>query len=126
MTDITLAALIGGVAGSGITGIFGFITIQLQRRADERRQIRELAVKVALENWKIYKTAADDTGSGPVPPIDTFLIHAVHLVSALDGSLKTDEQIRCHLRRGFEASNAADKEIEERMKQLRQEKIRAK
>jgi hypothetical protein len=121
MTDTTMAALIGGVAGSAVTGIFGFITIQLQRRADERRQIRELAVKVALENWKIYKAAADDVG-GSVPPIDSFLVHAVHLVSALDGSLKTDEQIRCHLRRGFEASNAADKEIDERNKQLREER----
>ena len=72
MSDTTLAALIGGVVGSGVTGIFGFITILLQRRADERRQIRELAVQVALENWKIYKTASDHVPGSCVPPIDTF------------------------------------------------------
>jgi hypothetical protein len=91
------------------------------RKADERRQIRELAVKVALENWKIYKEASDRLGVS-MQPIDSFLVHAVQMVSALDGSLTTNEQIRCHLRRCFDASDAADNEINERNKRLREER----
>lgn len=49
--DATTAAIIGAAVGSGVTGVFGFITIQLQRRSEERRQIRELAVRAAIENW---------------------------------------------------------------------------
>ena len=122
--DALTITIISASTGAGVTGIFALITIWLQRRSDERRQIRELAVQVALENFKIYKAASDQVPGSSVPPIDTFLVHAVHLVSALDGSLKSDEQIRAHLRRGFDASNAADREVEERNKQLREERKR--
>ena len=120
MTAIVAAAIGGGIAAI-IGGIFSFWNYHLIRRAEERRQIRGLAVQISLENFKIYKASADQHG-GSVPPIDSFLIHAVQLVSAIDGFLKTDEQIREHLRRGFAAGDAANKEIDERMKQLREER----
>lgn len=119
--DATTAVIIGAAIGAGVSGLFALISIHLQRRAEERRQIRELAVQVALENWKIYKAVADNQG-GLVPPIDTFLIHAVHLISALDGRLKTHEQIREHLRAGFAASAAATAEIDEHNKEIQKER----
>ena len=116
-----LVAIVSASIASGIAGIFALVTIGMQRRADERRQIRELAVQVALENWKIYKGAADVHG-GSVSPLDTYLIHAMHLVAALDGSLKTPDQIREHLRAGFSASKAADEEVDAHNEKLKAER----
>ena len=122
MTDTTIATIIGASVGSGVTGIFGFITITLQRRAAERQQIRQLAVQVAMENFKIYKESAEAMGHKSMSPIDSFLIHAAYLVAEMDGTLKTDAQIRDHLRRAFAATDAAEKQIDERNEQLRASK----
>jgi hypothetical protein len=120
-TVTIIAAAIGGGIASLIAGGFTFLNFHLARRADERRQIRELAVKVALENWKIYKEVSDQYGYS-MNPIDSFLIHAMYLVSALDGRLKTPNQIREHLRAGFAASNTARAEIDEHNKTLQEKR----
>ena len=57
-----------------------------------------------------------------MPPVDVYLIHAIFLVSALDGSLKTDEQVREYIRRGFDASKAADEAVNEYNKKMQSEK----
>ena len=119
--DTATATVFAASVGAGTAAIATLWNMWLTRRSEERRQIRELAVQVALENWKIYKAAADQQG-GFVPPIDTFLVHSVHLVAALDGRLKTNEQIREHLRKGFEASNAATAEIDEHNKKIQEER----
>lgn len=113
--NATIAAIIGASVGSGITGAFALIAIWLQRRSEERRQIRELAVQVALENWKIYKENSERNKIG-MQPLDVYLIHAMTLVSCLDGRLKTPEDIREHLRSGFEAFRAAAESIQEESK----------
>ena len=81
----------------------------------------ELAVSVALENWKIYKAIAERRGGG-MQPIDVYLIHAMYLVSALDGRLKTPEQIREHLKSGFTAAKVATAEVDEYNKDIRAER----
>ncbi len=118
-TTTIIAAAIGGGVASIVAGGFALWNLWLTRRSEERRQIRLLAVQVALENWKIYKSVADQQ-SGFVPPIDTFLIHAVYLVSALDGSLKTEQQIREHLKGAFAAASVADKEVDEHNKRIQE------
>jgi len=116
--ETSTVAVIAAAVGSGITGLFGFVALLLQRRAEERRQIRELAVQVALENWKTRKEAIEKHGGGFLSPVDVYLIHAIFLVSALDGSLKTDEQIREYIRRGFDASKVADEEVSDYNKKI--------
>ena len=112
MSDTTLAALIGGAIGSGITGIFAIVTIWMQRRSEERRQIRELAVKAAIENWSRDFELAKMKGPGVLlQPLDLYLVHAMHLVSALDGSLKTADEVQAHLRQTFAITEAAKQEI---------------
>lgn len=120
-TTTIIAAAVGGGVASIIGGIFAYWNHRLTRRSDERRQIRELAVQVAFENWKLYKEASKEHG-GSMEPIDVYLIHAMYLVSALDGRLKTPEQIREHLRKGFTASCAAKKEIAEINKEIQEER----
>ena len=117
-TASILSAAVATIVGGGITAL----NLWLARRSDERRQIRELAVRVALENWKIYKESAENAGAKSAPPIDGFLVHAAHLVSALDGSLATNEQIVAHLRRTYAAADAAAGEIKKRENQERKPK----
>lgn len=110
--DATTAAIIGAAVGSGVTGVFGFITIQLQRRSEERRQIRELAVRAAIENWTRDFELAKLRGGALLQPLDIYLVHAMHLVAALDGSLKTTEEIRAHLRQTLAMTDIAKEEID--------------
>ena len=117
-TAIQAAAIGGGVAAI-ISGGFTIWHLWLARRSEERRQIRELAVSVAIENFKIYKEAASRVG-GSIWPLDVYLIHAIHLVSALDGRLKTPEQIREHLRKSLAAADSAMKEADEYNKKLQE------
>ena len=115
--DASTAAIIGAAVGSGVTGLFGFIAIIQQRRSEERRQIRELAVKAAIENWsrdfEISKLKGGDT---LLQPLDLYLVHAMHLVAALDGRLKTPDEIRTHLRETYAATKAARGEIDDHNK----------
>ena len=121
LSDTVIAAIVGGGVAAILTGGFAFWNQCLARRGDERRQIRELAVSVALENWKIYKAIAERRGGG-MQPIDVYLIHAMYLVSALDGRLKTPEQIREHLKSGFTAAKVATAEVDEYNKDIRAER----
>jgi hypothetical protein len=117
MTD-SLAVVLGALVGSGMTGIGVIISNALQRKADERRQIRELAVKVATENWRhqseIGKAWAEGGAKVTLPALDVYLIHAMSLVKTLDGSVHTPEQVTTLLRESFAMSKAAPKEINTR------------
>lgn len=118
--DTSIAVIIGAAVGSGVTGVFGFITIQLQRRSEERRQIRELAVKVAFEHFAFHKDCFQRYG-GTLLPLDAHLIYAVSLVSALDGSISTDSQVRDYLKKAYALADAAKDEIDIRTKKIKTE-----
>jgi hypothetical protein len=107
MTDPTAIA-VGAAVGSGITGAFGIVSLWLQRRSDERRQIRELAVQVAIKNWQISYDYAKQKG-GSLLPLDVFLVNAVNLVESLDGRRMTVEDIEKVMRRGNDLSEVASK-----------------
>lgn len=117
--DATTATILGAAVASIVGGGFAVCNMWLTRRSDERRQIRELAIRAAIENWKIYNEASQRVGGAP-QPLDVYLIHAMHLVSALDGSLKTPKQIEDHLRQTFVATDAATAVIEEWNKKLQE------
>jgi hypothetical protein len=97
--------IIAAAVGGGVASLFTFLSAYLNGRAEERKQIRALAVQVALEHYKI---SLERTKGGPQHSyhtdmnwINVYLIQAAHLVSALDGSLKTPEQVREYLTVGF-------------------------
>lgn len=109
-TATILSAAVATVVGGGITAV----NLWLARRSDERRQIRELAVQAAIQNWsRDFEITKIKEGRTILQPLDLYLVHAMHLVSALDGSLKTPEAIRKHLRETFTLTSAAEQEITE-------------
>jgi hypothetical protein len=116
-TTILVSGLCGGGVASMIGGVFGWLNMQSVRKSEERQQIRELAVQVALENWKMAREHLKGTrfDSHPViEEVDVYLIHAMHLVAAIDGRLKTTDQIKTHLQEGFAAINASHEELAKR------------
>jgi hypothetical protein len=107
-----IAASIGAVFGGGFMVVNGW----LSRRSEERRQIRELAVRAAIEEWKSNVQLADKY-RGIIHPLDLYLIHAMYFVQALDGSLRTQDKIRAHLRKASDITKAADQEIQDYSKE---------
>lgn len=103
--------VVAAATGAIVGGIFTILNLWITKRSDERRQIRELAVKVALENWKTYLDVSPK-GSA-ILPIDVYLIHATHLVAALDGRLAKEDDIKKHIKDSLMASETAIKVVED-------------
>lgn len=111
--EVTItAALVGGGTAAIISSGISVLNLWRERRAQERRQIRELAVQIALENFRTdtEKRKAANIGT---QPLDVYLVHAMTLVSCLDGRLRTPEQIRQHIQSGFDSFRAATTAIQE-------------
>ncbi len=69
---VGIIALIAALVSSGIN----FLTAWFIRRSDERRQIRELAVRVAIEEWKHHAELAEKHRA-TTHPLDLYLIHSM-------------------------------------------------
>lgn len=53
---------IGALIGIGLSILVGFVQDCLTRQAEKERQIRELAVNAAIEQWKTERARAGATG----------------------------------------------------------------
>jgi hypothetical protein len=111
--SLFLTILLSAATGSIITAVSSICSAYVQRRADERRQIRELAVRVAVENWRFSYDAAKAAPvvGQKIAPLGVFLIHAMCLVRALDGSVRTPEEVSRLMREGSRFADAAAKEV---------------
>jgi hypothetical protein len=101
-----LAAGIGAIVAGGVSAV----NTWLIHRSEERRQIRELAVRAAIEEWTKHMEIGEKC-SIETQPLDLYLIHAMYFIKALDGSLRTKEEIRDHLRNVHTMTDAAGQEI---------------
>jgi CRISPR/Cas system-associated protein Cas5 (RAMP superfamily) len=82
-----ISAILGAIVGATVTII---ITI-INKRSEEKRQIRELSFKAGIENWKGVLEIAKKDG-GILQPLDYFLIH-MRLLShnLLEKNFKVDD-----------------------------------
>ena len=106
---VGITALIAALVSSGIN----FLTAWFIRRSEERRQIRELAVRVAIEEWKSQVELAEKYMTKIIHPLDLYLVHAMYFVRILGGRIKCEDQLRAHLRKSFSMTDAANQEIKE-------------
>ena len=104
---VGVTALIAALVSSGIN----FLTAWLIHRSEERRQIRELAVRVGIEEWKSQVELAEKYHPKIIHPLDLYLIHAMYFVRILGGRIKCEDQLRTHLRKSFSMTDAANQEI---------------
>ena len=84
--------LLSALAGA-VIGTIGTVTaVIVQARKDDRRNRRELAVKLATEQQSRHIELASKQGGGVVPPVDLYLIHAFSLLDAIEsGSLSAEK-----------------------------------
>lgn len=99
------AALIGG-AISGLTTIFILI---INQRSEERRQLRELALKAAADNWRHTCELSKQYGA-PILPFHVFIVHMVKLFDVLASKDLTVDNLTAKLREAERFSNIAAEE----------------
>jgi len=102
-----LAAGIGAIVAGGVSAINAWFT----HRSDERRQIRELAVRVGIEEWKAQIELAQKYHSKIIHPLDLYLVHAMYFVRLLGDKIKCEDQLRSHLRNSHSMTDIANQEI---------------
>jgi hypothetical protein len=99
-----LCAALGGLVVALVNGFCTLWAARLARESEDRRQTRDLAMKVAMDNWKMGVEAfraSQGAGIADINWINVYLVHAAHMVAALDGSMKTKEDVEKHLNEGF-------------------------
>ena len=80
--DAATATLLAAAIGALSSGVTAVLILLITKRSEERRHLRELAVKAALENWQAVSNAAVQAGQ-PRMPLDVFLVHMFKLAEAL-------------------------------------------
>ena len=115
--DPTISALIGATIGA-IAGVAGtIVTTIISKRSDERQQIRDLAVRTALENWKNIdseaKRQADAGFNVTMQPLDGYIVHASKLLAICAEKNLTPERAEVLMREVYAVGNAAQSVIDE-------------
>lgn len=115
--DPTISALIGATIGA-IAGVAGtIVTTIISKRSDERQQIRDLAVRTALENWKNNdseaKRQADAGFNVTMQPLDGYIVHASKLLAICAEKNLTPERAGVLMREVYAVGNAARSVIDE-------------
>jgi hypothetical protein len=75
MSDTLLGVIIGGL----LTAIPSIVIFWIGKRSEERRHLRELAFRTAIDNWKQVSECAKDLPGAVVEPLDVFLFHMLKL-----------------------------------------------
>jgi hypothetical protein len=97
MSDTVIAALIGGVVGSSVAGVIGFIGQHLQRRSDEKRHRQQLIMQAAIEHWKSQVDACTKNGS-ECPPIHAYILYGVKMMDVFDAGKIDALTAKTHMR----------------------------
>jgi len=105
-TATLLAAAVGGFSSGATAIIILFIT----KRSEERRHLRELAIRAAIDNWHYVSKAAEEAGQ-PRLPLDVYMVHMFKLADALSGRL-TAESLPRKLREVHQFTTIATSETE--------------
>ena len=95
--DAATATLLAGAIGALSSGVTATVILLITKRSEERRHLRELAMKAALENWHVVSEAAARAGQ-PGLPLDVFLVHMFKLAQALNSSDLSPETLAAKLR----------------------------
>jgi hypothetical protein len=109
-TEIEVAII--GLSGVGVGSTFTLILTYINRRFDDRRQLRELAIKVAFDHWQSdyehAKTLREITHTTvKVAPLDTYIVHMLMLAELISNKSITNENVATELKRIRQVSDKA-------------------
>src|SRR5206468_1734238 len=94
--DVATATLIATAIGALSSGTTAIIILLINKRSEERRQLRELAMKAAVDNWR-YACEVADQYRVPKLPLDVFVVHMLKLTEALASRTLTADNLAAKL-----------------------------
>lgn len=103
MTTEVLVALVG--LGGVALGSFSTLALTyLNRKFDDRRHLREVALKTAFDCWdrerELSKYIREQTGRGArLAPLDSYIIHYLHLAELISSRRITESNVAQELER---------------------------
>jgi hypothetical protein len=111
--DAAAAGLIGagiGLLGSLLVQVVSLVTFFIGKRSEERKQLRELVMSAAVEEWK-YKNDIQKARGHELIPMDGCIIRAARLIEEIKRAPTASEAtIRTLVRHGLEAQFIAEDE----------------
>lgn len=103
MESEMIILLVATLSGAIIGGSISIIITLLNKRAEDRRHLRETLIKTAMENWKISVKIVQENARSvgkllPIYPLDDYIIHFYALWNLLTkkkiGQKDIDEVIK--------------------------------
>jgi len=104
-----LGALVGSVSGIAVTYISKYF--------DDRRQIRQLALDIAIQQWKAHLDLSEKWGNASgrtasVGSLDSYMVHMLKFAELISSKKITTENVEAELRRIRDISREACKAAE--------------
>ncbi|PYL17915.1 MAG: hypothetical protein DME30_05040 [Verrucomicrobia bacterium] len=115
--DATTATLLASAIGAISSGATATIILLINKRSEERRHVRELAMKAALDNWLYMSKAAQEHGAQRLP-LDVFVVHMLKLSEALTSGDLTADNLAAKLREVQRFTSIATSEAERFTKEI--------
>jgi len=101
------APIIGTLGGALLAGLIALGINLINKKSEERRHIRELMLKTAMEYFKAACDTAAKTG-GSVPPLEAFIVHVIKTSEVLIDTKITKDNVVQKLKE----AHAVSKEVE--------------
>jgi hypothetical protein len=92
------------LGGTAVGSIGSFLITYLNRRFDDRRHLREIAIKTAVQYWQLdielTKLRGELTHSNVrIAPLDTYIVHMLLLAELVSDKCITSDNVAAELRR---------------------------
>jgi hypothetical protein len=117
--DAATAGLLGTAIGALASGATAIFIMHITKRSEERRQLREIAFKTAIENWTYVGKVAGQLDA-PMMPLDVYLVHMLKLSEVLTSGDMTEENLVAKLQEVGRITDIATAEA----KRLTNEKLK--
>ena len=93
MNTPEMATALIALAGAVVGALPGLISGFFARRAEEKRQLRELVIKTTAENWRFIAE-----NSNAVLPFEHYMVHTAMMCDLVfSGKEVTEEAVKTHL-----------------------------
>lgn len=92
MEWITLVAT-SAVVSAVVSGVLTLINAHLQRKAEERKRLADLAMKMAITEWEAHAALMRHAGHGAVLPPEIYLYRYSRLLPLIEKGELTPEKM---------------------------------
>ena len=90
----TWVAVFSGILGALVGGLISLATVFINRRFDDRRHLREIAIKTAFSHWQAQVDwVKANPGGKHVLPLDGYIVHMLLLSEMLSGGGITEDNV---------------------------------